>query len=151
MKKSPAERRKHKRFPIIKDLAEPIEIRVAGKEPLALPGVLTNLSAGGLDLVLMGAFDGRHNPHNVQLSLDHIHGFDDLKVSGQIIWTREKGGTTLMGIQFTQIGERHKERINRMAKAYWECENRIEQGDFEICFRECTYWNLCSKTVKLKN
>jgi len=151
MKKSPAERRQHTRFPIIKDLAKPIEILIAGKEPVALPGILTNLSAGGIDLILMGSLDAEHKPHKIQLSLSHIHGLDDLKVSGRIVWAREKGGTTLVGIEFTQIGAHHQKQINVMAKAYWECENRIEQGEFEICFRECSYWNLCSKLVKLKN
>jgi c-di-GMP-binding flagellar brake protein YcgR len=151
MNKKPVERRKHTRLPIIKDLAEPIEIVVSGKQPTSLPGILTNLSAGGLDLVLMGSLSETHQPKNLELSLSHIHGLHDLKVSGRIVWTREKGGTTLVGIEFTQIGAKHQKHINDMAKAYWECESRIEQGEFEICFRECAYWGLCSKPVKLQS
>ena len=147
MKKPPEERRKHPRFPVIKDLAEPIEVMVAGSKPLSFPGVLTNLSAGGLDLILMGTLN---NTDNVQLTLSNIPGLDGLKVAGKIVWTKEKGGTTLVGIQFTQIHPHQQDHINTMAKAYWECEGRIESGDFEICFRECSYWDLCGKTYKLK-
>jgi c-di-GMP-binding flagellar brake protein YcgR len=151
MKSNPADRRKHQRFPIIKDLAEPIEIVLTGKDPVSLPGVLTNLSAGGLDLILMGEMGEQRKAQNIQLSLSHLHGFDNIKLSGRIVWTSEKGGTTLVGIEFTQISPKHREYINTMAKAYWECEGRIDRGEFEICFRECSYWNLCNKPAKLKD
>ena len=149
--KKPPERRKHQRFPIIKDLAEPIEILVMGKKSISLPGVLTNLSAGGIDLILMGPLTEEQKPQNLELSLKHLAGLGEIsKISGRIVWTHQKGDTTLVGIQFTQISSHHQKVINDMAKAYWECEGRIDRGEFEICFRECPYWGLCRKPVKLK-
>lgn len=149
MKKSPSERRKHPRFPILRDLAEPVEIVIAGKKSQSLPGVLTNLSAGGVDIVLMGALDKSRPAQNLKLSLNNIPGLDPIKLAGRVVWTREKGETTLMGIQFTQIAAKHQKQINDMARAYWECEGRIDRGEFEICFRECSYWEPCRKPVKL--
>ena len=44
------ERRKHKRFPIIKDLAEPIELAMVDSQHMSkIPGILTNFSAGGME------------------------------------------------------------------------------------------------------
>lgn len=147
MNKHHEEKRKHKRFPIIKDIAEPLDILILGGEkPSSITGILTNLSAGGVDLVLMGTVQ---NKESVQLTLNHIPNLDGLKVSGRVVWTKEKGGTTAIGIQFTQIDPRQQDRINTMANAYWACEDRINAGEFEVCFRECSYWNLCTKQVKL--
>src|SRR5436190_341404 len=96
------ERRKHKRLPVIKDLAEPIELVITqpnSKEPLHVPGVLTNLSAGGMDLVLLGGLNGKPT---IKLNM-HLPGFDRFEVEGKIVWSRPKGNTSLVGIQFTKI------------------------------------------------
>jgi hypothetical protein len=96
------ERRKHKRLPVIKDLAEPIELAITDPHSGAirhLPGVLTNLSAGGMDLVLLGALTG-----NPQIKLNmHLPGFDRFEVEGKLVWSRPKGNTSVVGIQFTKI------------------------------------------------
>jgi len=147
MNKHPAERRRHKRFPVIRDLAEPLEIVVMGAKSFSLPGILTNLSAGGLDLILMGRLEQK-GP--VQITLNNIPSLDGYKISGRIVWTMEKGETSMVGIQFSGLPQEQENHINAMATSYWECESRIEGGEFEICFRECSYWNLCTKTSKLK-
>jgi hypothetical protein len=148
MKSNGQERRKHKRFPIIKDLAEPIELALIDKHHMQkIPGILTNFSAGGMDLVLMGAIPEKST---VKLSM-HLPGFDRFSVEGKLVWTRPKGATSQIGIQFTKIDEDHSKQISHMAEAYWECEDRIKTQAATICFHGCTYWDLCEKPAKLKN
>jgi len=144
-----AERRHHKRFPVIKDLAEPIELAIStdpNKDPQRIPGVLTNFSAGGMDLVLMGRIEGRPN---ISLSL-HLPGFDRFDLEARVVWTRSKGPTEIVGLQFTKIDKDHAHQITHMAEAYWECEDRIREKAPTICFHGCTYWDLCEKSQKLK-
>jgi c-di-GMP-binding flagellar brake protein YcgR len=144
------ERRKHKRLPVIKDLAEPIELVISephSKEPKHVPGVLTNLSAGGMDLVLLGTFEGKPT---IKLNM-HLPGFDRFEVEGKMVWSRPKGNTSIVGIQFTKIDADHAKQLTHMAEAFWECEDRIRTKAPTICFHGCTYWDLCEKPAKLKN
>lgn len=144
------ERRKHKRLPVIKDLAEPIELTLMNddhRDTRRVPGVLTNLSAGGMDLVLLEAIEG--SPL-FKLSM-HLPGFDRFDVEGKLAWSRPKGNTSIIGIQFTKIDKDHAHQLNHMAEAYWECEDRIRKEAPTVCFHGCTYWDLCEKSAKLKN
>lgn len=144
------ERRKFKRLPVIKDLAEPIELTLLNadnKNTRRVPGVLTNLSAGGMDLVLLEALEG--NP-TFRLNM-HLPGFDRFEVEGKLAWSRPKGSTSIIGIQFTKIDKDHASQLNHMAEAYWECEDRVRAKAPTICFHGCTYWDLCEKSVKLKS
>lgn len=148
MKTNHDERRKHKRFPIIKDLAEPIELAVIDNQHMEkIPGVLTNFSAGGMDLVLMGAIPEKAN---VRLSM-HLPGFDRFAVEGRLVWSHAKGLTSQIGIQFTKIDQDHARQINHMAEAFWECEDRIKAEAPTVCFHGCMYWDLCEKPAKLKS
>ena len=143
------ERRKHKRLPVIKDLAEPIELTIIqphSNETQRIPGVLTNLSAGGMDLVLMGSIEGKPT---IRLSM-HLPGFDRFEVEGKLVWSRTKSNTSVVGIQFTRIDQDHAKQLTHMAEAYWECEERIKAKAPTICFHGCTYWDLCEKPAKLK-
>lgn len=142
------ERRQHVRFPVIKDLAEPIEISILNAQSgvhRRVPGILTNFSAGGMDLVLMGSIEGAPD---IKLSL-HLPGFDRFEVQGRVAWSRQKGVTEIVGLQFTKIDKDHARQITHMAEAYWECENRIRQEAPTICFHGCVYWDLCEKPQKL--
>jgi c-di-GMP-binding flagellar brake protein YcgR len=144
------ERRKHKRLPVIKDLAEPIELTF--QEPNSkiikrVPGVLTNLSAGGMDLVLLANIEGKPT---FKLSM-HLPGFDRFEVEGRLVWARPKGATSVIGIAFTKIDPDHANQLTHMAEAYWECEDRIKAKAPTICFHGCTYWDLCEKPAKLKH
>lgn len=143
------ERRKHKRLPVIKDLAEPIELSFRSpntKEFQHLPGVLTNLSAGGMDLVLLSPLEGKPE---FRMNL-HLPGLDRFEIEGKLVWTKPKGATTMVGIQFTKIDSDHQKQLIHMAEAYWECEDRIREKAPTICFHGCTYWDLCEKPAKLK-
>ena len=144
------ERRVHRRLPVIKDLAEPIELTVLDAHSKGLkrvPGVVTNLSAGGMDLVLLDQIEGQPR---FRLNM-HLPGFDRFEVEGKLVWMRTKGVTSIIGIAFTKIDDDHKRQLGHMAEAYWECEDRIRVQAPTICFHGCTYWDLCEKAVKLKN
>ena len=142
------ERRKHKRLPAIKDLAEPIQLTIVDNHSTKLlPGVLTNLSAGGMDLVLMGTIEG--NP-TFRMSI-HLPGFTHFVVEGKMVWSRPKGSTTVLGIQFSKIDKDNASKLNHMAEAYWECEDRVRTRAPIVCFHGCTYWDMCEKPVKLRS
>ena len=144
------ERRKHKRLPVIKDLAEPIELTMTDPHTgtvTHLPGVLTNLSAGGMDLVLLGNLTGKPT---IKLNM-HIPGFDRFEVEGKLVWSRPKDSTSVIGIQFTKIDSDHAKQLTHMAEAFWECEDRIRTKAPTICFHGCHFWDLCEKPAKLKH
>jgi c-di-GMP-binding flagellar brake protein YcgR len=142
------ERRKHKRLPVIKDLAEPIELTVTDSHGTTqIPGVITNLSAGGMDLVLMGQIAGKPT---FKLSI-HLPGFDRFEVEGRLAWSRPREATCAVGIEFTKIDNDHARQVTHMADAFWECEDRIRVQAPQICFHGCTYWDLCEKPAKIKN
>ncbi len=110
------ERRKHKRFPVVKDFAEPVELAILNNHHLdKIPGVVTNLSAGGMDLVLMGQLAGTPN---IRLNM-RIPGFDRFEVEGKVVWSRQKESTSIVGIQFTKIDPKIATRITHMAEVYW--------------------------------
>ena len=112
------ERRKHKRLPVIEDLAEPIEMSILDEngDIRQIPGVLTNLSAGGLDLVLMGSIEGQPK---VRLSLK-VSGINRFIVEGSVVWTKTKGPTEILGLKFTKIPKTAADKITRMAEIYWK-------------------------------
>lgn len=144
------ERRKHKRLPAIKGMSEPIEILLQNSQTKTIqrvPGVLTNLSAGGMDLVLLGPLEGTPL---IRLNM-HLPGFDRFEVEGKIVWSRPKGATSVIGIQFTKIDKDHAHQLTHTAEAFWECEDRIREKAPVVCFHGCAYWDLCEKPVKLKN
>lgn len=120
------ERRKHKRFPVIQDLAEPVELTVLSSQtnghPQEIPGVLTNLSAGGMVLVLMGTIEGKPTLSLVM----NLHELGRLEVEGNVVWIRYKGATSVVGIQFTKIAPEKAAQINKMAEAHWERENKVQ-------------------------
>ena len=145
------ERRQHKRLPVIKNLAEPIEISILdahAHQSRLLPGVLTNLSAGGMVLVLMGPINEKAPGFRLNM---HLPGFDRFEVEGKIVWAKPKDATSVVGIQFTKIDKDHAKQITHMAEAYWECEDRIQKDADTVCFHGCSFWDLCEKEVKLKH
>lgn len=143
------ERRRHKRLPVIRDLAEPVELTVAHPtSPTKVLGVVTNLSAGGMDLVVLnGEID---TAHPLRMNM-HLPGFDRFEVEGRTAWKKTKESTAQVGIEFTKIDPDHSKQLTHMAEAYWECEERIKARASIICFHGCSHWDLCEKPAKLKN
>lgn len=154
------ERRSHHRFPLIKDLAEPVDLILMDAPPAEkgaappkggpsrdLPAVLTNLSAGGMSLLVFAHVSG---DTRLKMVLN-LPGLEGLELQGHVKWTSPKGDTTAIGVQFNHLSHEIVKRINHMAEAFQDCELKIAFGIKDVCFRACAYWPLCHKPVKLKH
>ena len=152
-----AERRKHARFAVVGNLIEPITLRFAPPKPkkgvtqhlpsaeaLPQPAILTNLSAGGMQLITFLA-----PPHAKQLEMVlNLPGFDHMPVTARVVRVHEKGETFVVGIQFVRIQKQHQKRINDMAVANLDCDTRLSLGLPEACVRTCRFHHLCHKSEK---
>jgi hypothetical protein len=142
------ENRRHKRFPVMKDMAEPVDIYLMNNEhPQDLPAVLTNISSGGMSLVV---FAQVHGESKLKMLLN-VPGLEGLELMGRVAWTHPKGETTTVGVQFNHISTEATKRINHMAEGYQDCELKLSFGLKDVCFKDCSFWPLCAKPVKLKN
>lgn len=141
------ERRKHHRFPVIKDLAEPVDLILMDEPARDLPAVLTNLSAGGMSLMVFAHVSG---DTRLKLLLN-MPGLEGTELHGHVAWAAMKGDTTTIGVKFNHVTADSVKRINHMAEAYQDCELKISFGLKDVCFHQCSYWPLCHKTVKLKH
>lgn len=151
-----SERRKHARFPIVGNLIEPITLRyaapkaakvekkIATSDALTQPAILTNLSAGGMQLITFLA-----PPHAKRLDMIlNLPGLDHMPVTGRVVRVHEKGETFVVGIQFLKIQRRHQKRINEMAVDNLDCETRLSLALPEACVRACRFNSLCHKAQK---
>jgi hypothetical protein len=142
------DKRRHKRFPVMKDLAEPVDLFVMdGPTPKDLPAVLTNISCGGMSLVVFAHVQGETK---LKLLLN-VPGLEGLEFQGRVAWTHSKGETTTIGVQFNHITPEAVKRITRMAESFQDCELKISFGLKDVCFKTCHFWPLCAKPVKLKH
>lgn len=149
MKAHHEERRKHKRFPVLRELAEPVDIRLSpspihSKQPI--PGVISNLSAGGMALI---AFIPLLVDATIAIILD-IPDLEKTKVEGKVVRREDKGGSYLHGIMFTSVPEKVQRYLNQMGIDYEECKIKLSLGLTDVCDKKCTYWHLCTKPVKIR-
>lgn len=147
-KKTGHERRKHERFPVIKNLVRPIELVFDNKAySKHVPAILFDLSAGGMGLL---CFEPITTSTIVLLNIE----MEGLKVGpayGKVVWAFEKGESWRVGINFTNLNENDKEKINNLARDYIECEMRAEHLEKDkICVSKCHYRVLCEKPFKIK-
>ena len=153
---NPTERRKHARFPIVSSLIEPITLRyaapkasrgarkVATTEAMTQPAILTNLSAGGMQLITFLA-----PPHAKRLDMVlNLPGFDHMPVTGRVVRVHEKGETFVIGIEFLKIQKKHQKRISEMAVDNLDCETRVSLSLPEACVPNCRFHLLCHKAQK---
>lgn len=148
-KKTGADRRRHYRFPVVGGMVEPINIsfdsatRSSGRTR-SQPALLTDLSAGGMSLVLFS------EPPKVKLleMVLQLPGLDRVPVAGKMVRIHEKGHTYAVGIAFTRISKSDQNRITRMAQDHIDCEIRIALRLPEACVPTCTFHNLCAKPQK---
>jgi hypothetical protein len=148
------ERRRHRRFTIVHDLVEPIVLRYAEpkggkgegvpKHLRTQPAILTNLSAGGMQLLTFLA-----PPHTKVFKMTlTIPGLDHLPIEGKVVRVSKKGEIFNVGIQFTKIAQKYQNKINRMADDDADCQTRISLGLPEACVPVCGFHPMCSKTQK---
>lgn len=153
------ERRGHIRFTMINNVGEPIELDVMsnGKKTV-IPGYIMNLSAGGLSIITLGkecSHLAEGTVFNLDMNLPHLENHN---VEGKIIRI-EKGKSAkahhsddewLLSLQFTHIKPAFAQHINVMAEDWSICETKIQMRLPDVCFRKCSYWDLCEKSEKLK-
>ncbi len=132
---------------MIDDLAEPVELCVMGDHPYEVPAVITTLSAGGLSMLVFAHVAG---DTRLKIVLD-VPGLEGVEIEGHVVWAKHKGNISTVGVQFSRIDSAHAHQINKMAEDDQKCETERSFGVKDICYRECSYWALCSKPVKLKH
>lgn len=155
------ERRKHIRFPIMHNVGEPVELKVLlNHKQISLAGFIMDLSAGGMRMLMLGnRFQGI--PVGTHFLLDlKLPNFISHHVEGKIVRIakgkkRDSGKIPsleewFLGLMFTKIKSSDADKINRMAEDWHICETKILLKLPDICFRECSYWNLCAKPIKIK-
>lgn len=98
-KNTATDRRRFQRFPVLEGMIEPITIALSGdsdsnKNPRNQPAILTNLSAGGLSLILF-----IEPPRSKKLDLVlSIPGLAEVPVEGKVVRVLEKGQTFNVGM-----------------------------------------------------
>jgi len=141
------ERRQFRRLPVVEGMVEPITLQLGAEGAVAVesqPAILTNLSAGGMSLVMFMA-----PPRAKKLDLVlAIPGFDEVPVEGRVVRIVEKGQTYNVGIAFTKIAKKHQQQISAMAQDNADCDTRISLGLPEACVKTCVFHDLCLKSQK---
>ncbi|MBI3550428.1 MAG: PilZ domain-containing protein [Elusimicrobia bacterium] len=152
------ERRKHHRLPFVEGLIEPITFHYApaklekGEKPAKSsklmthdqPAILTNLSAGGMSLIMFA-----EPPHVKAMHLElTLPGLPNMPIEAKIVRVHMKGETYNLGLQFTKIQKKHQNSINHWAEDHMDCETRIALSLPEACVPTCRYNALCQKPQK---
>ncbi len=153
------ERRGHVRFPVISNVGEPIELDVIvkGKE-VPIVGYILNLSAGGIGLITLGKEAMQLNegtPFKMDLNLasvemQGVEGTITRIQKGRKAQLHHTDDEWFLSLQFTKLKSAFAQQINRMAEDWSVCETKIQMRLPDVCFAECSYWNICEKPAKLK-
>jgi hypothetical protein len=136
------EKRRHNRLPVLHEMDEPIQISIDKK---AVPGILVDLSAGGMALL---SFTSIPVGMNINLFID-VPGLKTQALEGKIVWALAKGEMWRIGIVFTKIDPVDFRHINRLAFDSSDCETKLALGVTDICYNKCSYYRLCDKPIKL--
>ncbi|MEK7858056.1 MAG: PilZ domain-containing protein [Elusimicrobiota bacterium] len=152
--KASADRRQYSRLPVVEGMIEPITLKFGGadgakEDPKAAgakgqPAILTNLSAGGMSLLMF-----LEPPHTKKLDMVlSIPGLSHVPVEGKVVRINQKGETYSVGIAFTRIGKKYQTQISSMAQDHIDCETRLALKLPEACVKTCTFHALCAKSQK---
>ena len=141
------ERRKHKRFSVVKRLSETVDIFLAppdtGKET-AIPGVIVDISAGGMRLITFAPID----PNSIlSLNMD-LPAIGKAEMDARVAWTRHKRGVYEIGMEFIKIPEEIHQRLEEMGRAFEECIASLSKGKNNTCGQECPCYILCDNPAK---
>ena len=116
-KKKKAERRKHKRIPVLSSLIKLISIEIPALHMTnPLPGIMGNLSAGGMTIA---TFMPIPLGTELELSID-LPGLSTNNLKGQVTRVNDKEGSCLITIAFTEIDRKTKYEINELVLSYKE-------------------------------
>lgn len=139
------ERRKHPRLPMHLSIAKMVDFQCDGLEAPA-PAVLVDLSAGGLAMVCFGL---PHLAKNVTFKMD-LPGLVSANIHGEIVRATRKGESYQVGVKFTEFQHQWAHLVEKLAKAYQHCEDRLQQGDRRFCVKDCSFFSLCQKDEKAR-
>lgn len=153
-RKEATDRRRHARLPVVEGMIEPITVKFGAPEkaaakgaatpPVSQPAILTNLSAGGMSLLMF-----LDPPHAKRLDMIlTIPGLDHLPIEGKVVRINQKGETYNVGIAFTKISKKSQAQISNMAQDNMDCETRIALRLPEVCVATCAFHELCVKPQK---
>ena len=141
--KKGAERRQHRRFSVVEGMIEPITLQLGG-DGKAQPVIMTDLSAGGLSLLMFC-----EPPHSKNFDMVlAIPGLERITIGASIVRVHQKGETYSIGLSFTKIAKKFQERIAAMADDNADCETRVALRLPEACVPDCRFHSLCAKPVK---
>jgi len=140
------ERRKHRRIPAVSMVKEALIESPELRMKRQIPAIVFNLSAGGVAFVTFDSF-----PLGAAISLDfNLNGLKLEDVEGRVVRVKGKKQTYVVVIAFTKIRNEVKNRINTMADAFDLCETRIMMGDKDVCSKDCSFFQLCTKPARLQ-
>jgi hypothetical protein len=151
------ERRRFARFAVVEGMIEPITVDFSDQTveekggskakaaPRHQPAILTNLSAGGMSLILF-----LEPPRTKRLEMVlSIPGLSEVPVEGKVVRCLEKGQTFNVGIMFTKISKKHESKISEMAQDHIDCDTRISLNLPDACVPGCHFAALCAKPQKM--
>jgi len=142
--KRTAERRRHRRFGVVEGMIEPITLQLAGAGSKSQPAIMTDLSAGGMSLLMFS-----EPPHAKTFEMVlAIPGLDRVPIEAAVVRVLQKGETYKVGLAFTKIAKKAQERIEAMAVDNADCETRVALRLPEACVPDCRFHSLCAKPVK---
>ncbi len=152
------ERRKHSRLTVIRNMGEPMELDlIQNGKKIEILGFIINLSAGGVGIISLGEQAKELQPGTKFVLNLTLGRFACKNVEGKIahvsLGAKAKAHHTdnewLIGMSFTKIKPEYVKHINKMAEDWEICETKMGMKLPDICFRECSSWDICEKPVKL--
>lgn len=139
------DRRKHKRFPVLENIAKSIELFIPEKSSYGLPAILLDLSRSGVGLLTFTPIKvGTILNIDIDLIELHIHN-----LKGKVVWMKNIQQTYRIGVKFLEIEEKIAKKIDKIAQDYTDCEIKLSLGVKDVCFKKCNYYTLCNKKYKL--
>ena len=144
--KSAREKRKHKRFPTISLIKEIVIEAPSIDIEDSVPAIMFNLSAGGIAIITFVDVPEK-SMINIKFNLP---GLKLDNIEGEIVRVEKKRSTYLIAISFRNIKKSLQDKIRRIANDFDICKTRILRGEKKICFKECGYYKMCTKSIKIK-
>ena len=147
-KKAGAERRQHRRFHVVDGMIEPITLEMEGADcaPKKLPAIMTDLSAGGLSLLM---FVEPPHAKSFQMTLS-LPGLESVPIQARVARVHRKGETYSVGLAFVKIPRDAQKRIEKMAEDSADCETRTALRLPDACGPDCPFHSLFTRAAKAR-
>ncbi len=145
-KKTGAERRKHRRFSVVEGMVEPIALEIEGADSTMRkqPAIMTDLSAGGISLLM---FVEPPHTKSFQMTLS-IPGLEGVPIEAAVVRIHQKGETYSVGLTFRKISRDAQKSIEKMAEDSADCQTRTSLGLPDACGSDCPFHSLFSGKSK---